>query len=416
MQNNFNYEEITSKAYTYLKEELLYKYVTLRHYRCRWLPVKEYMEKHRLKFISPGVCKDFLIGFYKGRPHEELSDEEKLIEKSVSVLSEFIENGSIQRKCKVRYLDGSIGVLMKNFLAYKGSHLLRQITLDKIESHMSSFNFWLSARSIFNIHDVNPPRIIAFIKSLAPHKRSLVHDTLMDLRGLFTFLYDTGVIPTNMAKFIPKDNYNQQAKLPSYYAEEEIEELLKSIDRGTLAGKRDYAIMVLAAYLGLRASDIARLQFKNLHWNQNTIALSLYKTGKDLTLPLLPVVGNAILDYIQYGRPKSSEQFIFLLLISPFLPIRPQAIAGMINRRFSAAGFKSTNRRHGGHALRHSLVKELLNNNQSLPVISEVLGHKSTSSTWHYIRIDTESLSQCALEVPGVDPLFYNQEGGLLFS
>ena len=74
-----------------------------------------------------------------------------------------------------------------------------------------------------------------------------------------------------------------------------------------------------------------------------------------------------------------------------------------------------SNRRHGGHALRHSLVKELLNNNQSLPVISEVLGHKSTTSTRHYIRIDAESLRQCALEVPLVDPAFYNQEKGILF-
>jgi site-specific recombinase XerD len=416
MQDKLNYEKITSKAYDYLKKEFSYKYVTLRHYRSRWLPVKEYMEEHGLKLISPTVCKDFLLSLYKGRPHEELNDKEKLIEKSVSVLSEFIETGSVQRKCKVTYLDGSIGFLMKDFLAYKRSHCLRKVTLDKIESHMSRFNFWLSARSIFSIHDVNAPCIIAFIKSLAPHKRSLIHDTLMDLRGLFTFLYGSGIISANIANFIPKDNYQNHTKLPSYYTEEEIEKLLKSIDRGGIVGKRDYAILILATYLGLRASDIAQLQFGNLHWNKNTIVLSQYKTGKDITLPLLPVVGNAILDYIQFGRPKSNEQYIFLLLISPFLPVRPQTIAGMINRRFSSAGFKSTARRHGGHALRHSLVKELLNANQSLPVISEVLGHKSTASTRHYIRIDTESLGQCALEVPCVNSLFYNQEGGLLFS
>ncbi len=131
---------------------------------------------------------------------------------------------------------------------------------------------------------------------------------------------------------------------------------------------------------------------------------------------MLAVVRNTLLDYIQYGRPTSDGQYIFLLVVSPFLPIRAQNIAGMINRRFSYAGFKSTNRRRGGHALRNSLVKELLNNKQSLPVISEVLGHKNTNSTRHYIRIDTESLSQCALDVPLVDPVFYNQEGGLLLS
>lgn len=416
MRNNFYYEEITSKAYNYLEEEFSYKYVTLRHYRSRWLPVKEYMEKHGLKFVSSELCKDFLLEFYKGRTHEELTEKEKAIEKSVSVLSEFMESGSVLRRCKVRYLEGSIGLRMKDFLAYKRSRRLREITLDKIESHMSNFNFWLSTNGIFNVHNIRQHHIITFIKSLDPLKKSLIHDTLMDLRGFFKFLFETGIIPTNIATFIPKDNYQKQAKLPSYYTEEEIEKLLKSVDRGNIVGKRDYAILVLAAYLGLRVSDIARLQFENLYWDQNTIILKQYKTGKNIYLPLLPVVGNALLDYIQYGRPKSDEQYIFLLVISPFLPVRPQTIAGMINRRFSYAGFKSTNRRHGGHALRHSLVKELLNNRQSLPVISEVLGHKNTTSTRHYIRIDTESLSQCALEVPVVASLFYNQEGGILWS
>lgn len=416
MERNFDYEEITSKAYKYLKEEFSYKYVTLRHYRSRWLPIKEYMEKHGLKFINPTLCENFLLEFYQGRTHSELTDKEKLIEKSVSVLLEFIETGSVQRKCKVRYLKGSIGLLMKDFLAYKRSCRLREVTLDKIESHMSNFNFWLISNDIFNIHGIKHHHIITFIKSLDPHKKALIHDTLMDLRGFFKFLYEKEIISTNIAIFIPKDNYQKQAKLPSYYTEEEIEKLLKSVDRGNIVGKRDYAILVLAAYLGLRASDIARLRFENLRWDKNTIILRQYKTGKDITLPLLPVVGNALLDYIQYGRPKSDEQFIFLLMISPFLPVRPQTIAGIINRRFSNAGFKSTNRRHGGHALRHSLVKELLDNKQSLPVISEVLGHKNTTSTRHYIRIDTESLGQCALDVPLVDPLFYSQKGGILLS
>jgi site-specific recombinase XerD len=416
MQNNFDYEGITSKAYNYLKEEFSYKDVTLRHYRSRWLPVKEHMEKRGLRFINPTVCKDFLLEFYQGRTHEELTDNEKLIEKSVMVLSEYIATGSVERRCKVRYLDGSIGQRMKDFIAFKRSRRLREITLDKIESHMSNFNFWLSMNDILNINDIEHHHIITFIRSLDPQKKALIHDTLMDLRGFFKFLFEKEIISTNMSTFIPKDNYQNQAKLPSYYTEEEIEKLLNAVDRGNIVGKRDYAILVLAAYLGLRASDIAHLRFENLHWEQNTIILTQYKTGKLITLPLIPVVGNALLDYIQFARPKSDEQYIFLLALSPFLPVRPQTIAGMMNRRFSNAGFKSKARRHGGHALRHSLVKELLNNKQSLPVISEVLGHKNTTSTRHYIRIDTESLSQCALGVPLVCPLFYNQKGGKLWS
>jgi site-specific recombinase XerD len=314
------------------------------------------MGKHELSHLTPAVCNSFLHELYQGRSHKELTNHEKLIEKAVIVLSEFMQTGSVVKKCKIRYLDGLIGEVMKRFLAYKQSRCLQQVTLDKIESHLSAFNFWLSAHNIFSVQDIGHRHILDFITSLEPHKKALIHDTLMDLRGFFTFLYEQRLITSNMAAFIPKDNYQMQAKLPSYYSEQEIDQLLKSVDRGTNVGKRDYAILALAAFIGLRASDIARLQFANLHWERQAIVLTQYKTGKDLVLPLLPIAGNALIDYIQYSRPLSDQPYIFLLVTSPFHPVRSQTIAGMINRRFSGAGFTSANRRHGGHALRHSLV------------------------------------------------------------
>lgn len=415
MQNNIDYYDVTSNALAFLEKELLYKYVTLRHYRSRWLFVKEYMESFKLDFISPAVCKNFLISFYNGRKNSDLSVNEKLIVKAVSVLSEFMETGAILKRKKITHLDGSIGILMKDFLSFKQTHRLNRLTIEKIESHMSKFNFWLSANCIFDISDIRQSHVINFIKGLDPNKKAFIHDTLMDLRGFFNFLYNREVITINMATFIPKDNYNNQSKLPSYYTEDEIYQLLISIDRGTSVGKRDYAILVMAAYLGLRTSDIARLRFENLHWDNSTIVLKQYKTGRNINLPLLPTVGNAILDYVQYGRPISNEQCVFLLATSPFLPVKSGTIANLVCRRFINADLNTKKRRHGGHALRHSLVKELLKNKQTLPVITEVLGHKNTESTRHYIRIDTDSLSKCALDVPTVDPLFYSQGGGSCF-
>lgn len=409
MQNNFDYSDLTSRALEYLKNNLLYKYVTLRHYRGRWLLLKEHMELHKIDSLNPATCKSFLLGLYNGRKHCELSVNEKLIEKSISVLSEFMQTGTIKQKKKITYLDGSIGSLMKDFLSFKQSRRLSRLTIEKIESHMSNFNFWLSANNIFDIGAIRQTHLISFIQSLDSNKNALIHDTLMDLRGFFGYLYNHEIVTINFTTFIPKDNYRNQSRLPSYYSEDEINQLLKTIDRGTRVGKRDYAILVLAACLGLRESDIARLKFENLHWDKNLIKLHQYKTGKDINLPLLPAVGNAILDYIQYGRPKSDEHYIFLLVTSPYLPIKSSTIANLVCRRFINADLNTKEKRHGGHSLRHSLVKELLMNKQTLPVIMEVLGHKNLESTRHYIRIDTESLRRCALDVPIVDPLFYLQ-------
>jgi site-specific recombinase XerD len=409
MQDKFDYHDVTSKALDFLKNRLLYKYVTIRHYRSRWLFIKEYMESRKIDFISSAVCNDFLINLYNGHEHRNLSVNEKNVEKAVSVLSEFIATGTIQKKNKITHLDGPIGILMKDFLAFKVSLRRSKLTIDKIETHMSNFNFWLLSNGVSNIHDIKQIHINNFIKSLDPNKKALLHDTLMDLGGFFNYLYKKEIISVNMVSFIPKDNYVRQSQLPSYYTEEEIDKLLKAIDRGTAVGKRDYTILLIAARLGLRASDIARLKFENLHWENSIIVLNQYKTGKNLTLPLLPAIGNAILDYIQYGRPKSDEKNIFLLAVSPFIPTTSRSISTMVQRRFIDSNINIVKRRHGAHALRHSLVKELLNNKQALPVITEVLGHSNTESARHYIRIDTESLRQCALDVPMVDPLFYLQ-------
>jgi len=409
MQNRFDYYAVTSDALELLEKRLMHTAVTLRHYRFRWSLIKQYMDSQKIDFISPEVCKSFLINLYNGRTHTDLSENEKNIEKAVSVLSEFIETGTIQKKNKITYLDGSIGSLMKDFLSFKESFRLSKLTIDKIESHMSKFNFWLSANGVSTINEIKQIHIINFIKSLAPNKRALIHDTLTDLRGFFKYLYEEMIILVDISSFIPKDNYERQSRLPSYYSEEEIDKLLNTIDRGTAVGKRDYSIFLIAALLGLRVSDIARLKFENLHWENSTIVITQYKTGKYLKLPLLPSIGNAILDYIQYGRPDSNEKNIFLLAISPFIPISARSIATMTNRRFINSNLNIANRRHGAHTLRHSLVKELLKNKQTLPVITEVLGHKNTESTRHYIRIDTESLRQCSLDVPVVNPLFYSQ-------
>ena len=412
MDNKFDFSEATIAALDFLKNKLSYQYVTLCQYRLRWQSVKEYAESQKIDFINAEVCNDFLVKLYNGRNHCDLSVSEKALEKAVVVLSEFITTGTIKRKYKIIHLDGSVGMLVKDFLSLKKSLRRSNLTIESIESHLSNFNFWLLAHGVSAVLDIKPSHIISFIKSMDSTKRAQVHNSLMDLRAFFNYLYEKNLILVNLTSFVPKDNYIGQSQLPSYFTEGEIDQLLKSVDRGTIVGKRDYAILLLASRLGLRVSDIAHLKFENLHWENSTILFNQHKTGKDQVLPLLPVIGNAILDYIQYGRPQSNEKNIFIQAKSPFIPMASRSISSMAHRRFNESNLDIRKRRHGAHALRHSLVKELLNNNQSLPVITEVLGHKNTESARNYIRIDIESLRQCALNVPLVDPLFYQQQKG----
>jgi site-specific recombinase XerD len=413
MQKLFIYEEAANAACDYLKDNLNYRYVTLRHYRSRWLVISNFMKEKGLSILNVKVCSMYLSDFYHGRAHHQLSTNEKFIEKAVFVLQEFVETGKIVPKQKVRYFDGEIGACMKKFLQIKEYRNLKSNTLDKIESHLSSFDIFLIGRNIQSMSEINPRDIIDYIRTLNSNHPAKIHDTLTDLRQFFDYAYTQELIDTNIARYVPKDHYVRDSKLPSYYTEMEIVKLLGSVDRGSEVGKRDYAILLLAVKLGLRASDIAFLKFDNLNWESCTIHVSQYKTGKSITFPLLANIGNAILDYIQYSRVKSSEQYVFLLALSPHLPMRSQAISSMVQRYFSKAGLSDEKRRHGCHALRHSLVKELLNKQLPLPVITEVLGHKNIESTKHYIRINEEHLRMCSLDVPPVTGTFYEQKGGV---
>lgn len=202
---------------------------------------------------------------------------------------------------------------------------------------------------------------------------------------------------------IPRVNYSHKAHIPSVYAPEEIESLLAVVDRANPIGKRDYTILLLATRLGLRASDICGLCFDDVDWTNNQINIIMQKTNEPLQLPLTAEVGNAIIDYIRNGRPKSEYRNIFLRHIHPIEPMYSSSLHGMIQRYFYDAGIDIKNRKHGPHALRHSLASNMLSNNTPLPTISNVLGHKSTATTQIYLKIDINNLAKCALPLFGGD-------------
>jgi integrase len=174
-------------------------------------------------------------------------------------------------------------------------------------------------------------------------------------------------------------------------------------------------MILLASRLGLRASDIAHLTFGNIDWENSAIIFSQFKTGKMIELPLLVDVGEAIIDYLKYGRKKSESPRVFLYTRAPFTAMTNSAVAGALGRTVDESGVDTAGRKHGPHAMRHSLASRFLENQESMPIISEALGHQSTTTTMSYLRIDAESLRKCALNVPLVNTSFYEQEGGAFY-
>lgn len=407
------FTDVEKKAYDYLEKELCLKYTTLRHYHFRWHPVEDYMKAHQLSVLTPSICREALISFYNGRSHDDLTIDEKYKEKAILVLLEYLETGKVVPKTKFRYISGKIGNLIKDFITHRQNNYIKKDTLEKNESLLGIFNLYLHRKGIDDIHEITRVVINNFVISLDSAHKAKNHDILMVIRQLLEFAYYETKSKSNLSSLVPNSKYTKGSQLPAYYSEDEITQLCDSIDRGSAVGKRDYAIFLIAIRTALRASDIANLKFSNLDWDKCTISLSQYKTGKSIILPLLADVGNAILDYVQFGRPTSDEQYIFLKATYPYEPLSARSLCTMAHRRFTESGISLSGRRHGVHSLRFSFVKRLLNDEVSIPVISESLGHKSVESTQHYISIDTNGLAQCSLPVPIVSDEFYNQKGGL---
>ncbi len=127
----------------------------------------------------------------------------------------------------------------------------------------------------------------------------------------------------------------------------------------TLIGKRDYAILMIASRLGLRASDICNLSFKDIHYDTETIEIVQIKTGTLQLLPLLPQIQIAMNSYLVERKALNGSQYIFLRKFAPFLSLSRSAIWSITNKYFNLSSVDTTSRKHGTHSLRSSFASAL---------------------------------------------------------
>ena len=189
--------------------------------------------------------------------------------------------------------------------------------------------------------------------------------------------------------------------LPTVWSAEEIEKILKAVDRCNPSGKRDYAIILLVARLGLRIGNVRDLKLYDINWQTNQINIMQNKTNEPISLPLMEDVGWAIIDYLKNGRPITDCPNVFVRHQAPFMPFSSKnSLFSMLTRIISKAGVATEKRaRAGMHSLRHSLASELMKNNVEINIISDILGHCTPETTRHYLRVNLPALRECALNV-----------------
>ena len=408
-------DNLMDEMFDYLRKSQRHP-VTIDQYRYSWQKVKSFMLANNIKYYNAKTESTFLISVLGDYDYSKLNQRGKELVNKTEALCEFQNTGRILLGCRKhppKEFKGKTGRIITSFIAYRKNTLkLAKKTVQLYGLYLYPFNCYMNSIGIKQISDIKAPTILSYIKQMDPNTLAKKHCSLMILRIFFKYLYEQCILQVDYSRIIPKDNYKKQPKLPSTFTDKEIKALLKAIDRASPKGKRDYAMLLLATKLGLRASDICGLKFENIIWKRNIILLDQHKTGIPLELPLLPEIGNAIINYLKHGRPISQSSNCFLRVQAPYQRMHSTSLGSIVERYMRQAGINYTMRKHGSHALRHSFASALLKDKVPLPVISEILGHKDMDSSMFYLRIDINSLRTCALEVPMVPLSFYQQKGG----
>jgi len=405
------FEELIKQCIQYF-ELHGYSVARVNTYKFLWLKkLVPYMVRQSIPYYDASVGEKFLRSIVTG---DIISRYEDDIIRSILFLNEFQEKGTISKyhyKPLERELSGPVGLAMEKFLLHLGSLRRTKKTISEYRLSLYRFFIYLKSKKIQSLEEINEIQIMTFLSTSTNNKIFVISS----IRFFLRYMYEEHLLATDLSLSLQHFKYSRGEKLPSVYSENEVLQIEASIQRSDATGKRDYAMMLLATRLGLRASDIACLSFGNLDWEQSIITLSQFKTGKEIKLPLLAAVGEALIDYLKYGRKHCESDKVFLFTRTPFSPMTNSSVSLAFGRIIEASRVDVNGRRHGAHAMRHSLACRFLENKESMPVISEALGHRSSETTMSYLRIDIESLSQCVLNVPTVSNNFYEQKGGIFY-
>jgi site-specific recombinase XerD len=219
------------------------------------------------------------------------------------------------------------------------------------------------------------------------------------LRSFLHYARYRGDITADLAAAVPVVAGWSMSSIPRAIPADEVRKLLARVSRRTAMGRRDYAILLLLARLGLRASEVAFLDLDDMDWTAGRLRVRT-KGGRYSELPLPAELGEAIVAYLQHGRPRSTSRRVFLRAKAPIRGFRgPSAISSIVCHALARAGIDAPTK--GAHQFRHALATQLLRHGASLTEIGELLGHRSPETTKIYAKVDLDALRALALPWPG---------------
>ena len=215
------------------------------------------------------------------------------------------------------------------------------------------------------------------------------------LREFLRYARRQGVLASDLSKTVDRPRTYRLSDVPRSITPAEVSQVLACVDRSSTRGKRDYAALLLLATYGLRSREIAALTLDHIDWKRERLSVPGRKGGHSTAFPLSSSVGEALVDYLQHGRPQSAERHVFFMAFAPVRPISHTAVSKLATKYLLKAGIQVP--RPGSHTLRHSCVQRLVDADVSLKTIGDFVGHRSPKTTEIYTKVAVESLREIAL-------------------
>ena len=242
--------------------------------------------------------------------------------------------------------------------------------------------------------------VIAFIQRHARrHGSSYARKLVASTRSFLRYLHYKGLHPQDLATAVPRVARWSLSALPKHLSADQVKRVLKACDRRTALGRRNHAILLLLARLGLRAGEVIRLRLDDIDWEHACLTVR-GKAGRLAQLPLPADVGRAMAQYIRRDRPRCDCRALFIRDYAPVTGLNmATAISKIVFCALKRAGVKAA--RAGAHLLRHSLATDMLSRGASLDEIGEILRHRSADTTAIYAKVDLNALRSLAVAWPG---------------
>lgn len=388
---------------TFLCDELLkfvteqgFKKSTLKRYKISLNVFVRFCNERGVINYTPKIGQEFANDLIPKNSGKVSSDRKYFRKKAVQHFNHYFEYGCfVFEHPKRKHFDSdSLGILDEEYKRYK-EHVIEQYdNQNTIKFYLYDVYLFLRFLVSIGINNLTQVTVNIVFRYLEAIKENRLKGVLCVLKFYFKFinrhdLYNAiySIRPIKKKKLIP------------YLTKEESDKIW-TVLKGNVISYKEKAIFLLGFTLGIRACDTVNLKLKDINWEKDTISFIQQKTGNAVNLPLSPVLGNALFNYITKERNHSSYDNVFLSIYPPFKPLRDHSSCYYIVKKvIDLSGIEMGERFCGIHFLRHNVASNLINKNMPIETVAAVLGHASPDTTNIYITVNEDKLRECTLSL-----------------